>query len=218
MPIIQEGCRFCEALPKPKSAFDASQLIAGGDIAIKPARGMLIPGYLLAVTKNHFTSFAGLSKSRLEQVGNSLDELEAQLAQQFGEYFRYESSSGTPDPSWDPRLSIDHAHQHLVPATDVGSNMLDMLPWKQVDSYEDIAAYAKRPYAYLGMAGLHHAMVEPNLPSQWMRKRLADIRRLPNWDWELYPGHTELNETLAKLKTAGLLGQLTTSAAKFMTQ
>lgn len=217
MANLQENCIFCEVLPNPRSAFDVSQPIGNGNVSIMPTLGMLLPGYLLAVSREHITSFAQLSSDRLQEVDGSLANIDTQLSPLFGDYFRCESGSDNVAQFCGSGGCIDHAHQHLVPAADVGTHILKALPWEQMDAYEDIAAYRGKPYIYLGKAGLHYIVPEPNLPGQWMRRQLADIRNLRSWDYALDPGLNNLNETLTKLKTNSTLGQLAIKSMDLMT-
>lgn len=206
---VEQDCTFCDVMPDPQSAFDVNQSIDSTGVSIMPTIGMMLPGYLLAVTDAHMTSFAQMNNGELTKVDDALTVIEDELTPLFGGYFRLESGSDNVRLSCGSGGCIDHAHQHLVPATDVGAYILDKLPWKQLDAYEELAAYRGRPYIYLGMAGLHNVVAEPGLPGQWMRQQLATVRDLPVWDWALDPGRENLLETFAKVKETKL-GHLAT--------
>lgn len=200
-------CDFCDAPPDQDSFFDISQPLGLGNVALKPALGMLLPGYLLAITREHVTSFAQLDKVQLQEVDSSLVQLNSQLGGLFGEYFRFEHGSDVgAQCSATAGACIEHAHQHLVPAPEAAQYMLHQkhpdqanVRWQQIDAFEDLAELKGRPYLYLGYGNTHYIALDPGVRSQWMRRQVAHVYDLPIWDWALYNGARELETTLRQL-------------------
>jgi len=196
-----EDCPFCDLHTKEPAPFDVSTPIDEvGDVILKPDKGMLMPGYLLAVTSKHLTSFAQLQPERLAAVDNRLSLYEQELQKRFGQYFRLEHGSDNVTQAGSGSC-IDHAHMHLVPADeDVGPVVQEALPWEQIESYADLAEFRGRPYVYLGRLASHFVVPEPKLPGQWVRRQIAVVRGLDHWDWAVCSSSDELQETLVKLE------------------
>ena len=167
---------------------------------LKPALGMLVPGYLLAITRDHHTSFAQLDRQRLSAINQRLNLYESMLEERFGRYFRVESGSDSITTHGSGGC-IDHAHMHLIPADeDVGLHIQEQLPWQQLDSYEDLAEFRDNPYIYLGRLAMHYVVPDPRLHGQWARRQVATVRGLEEWDWAVDPGEDELHATLERLE------------------
>jgi diadenosine tetraphosphate (Ap4A) HIT family hydrolase len=195
----ESSCPFCNLSDSPKSPFDVNEQIGNCNVSMVPALGMLMPGYLLAVTNEHITSFAQLGKGNLTEVNKSMQDYQDYLATFFGTYVRIEHGSDNIIECGSGGC-IDHAHQHLVPDLEVSNFIQGKLPWQQLSCYEDIADFRGHPYIYLGKLGLHFVVADPKLPGQWTRRQIAEVMGLDNWDWALGQGALNLLITFAKLK------------------
>ncbi len=189
---------------------------------------MMLPGYFLAVTNTHISSFSRLEQSQLTVVNHALERAEHELTQKLTwQYFRFEHGS---DQSENAALDagesavcgaggcIVHAHTHLISANnDVGEYIYGLLPWQQLDRYEDLASFRGAPYIYLGRLGLHYAVAKPQLSGQWIRSQIANVKgpnvmkydKIPlcgdgtinDVDWALHPGVANLIHTMILLGT-----------------
>jgi diadenosine tetraphosphate (Ap4A) HIT family hydrolase len=201
----EANCVFCE--PRELFVFDIGQPLGKGTVILKAARGMLLPGYLLTVTREHITSFAELPSSELAEIDSLFTHVETELGEKFGTYFRFEhGSDNVQQCRAGAGACIEHAHQHHIPAPDAAEYILSQghpdkhkLDWQKLSSFEDIAAFRGAPYMYLGYAGVHYAVADPGVPSQWVRRQVAKVRQLPEWDWYIYNGGRELAETFFAL-------------------
>jgi len=191
-----DDCPFCDLPENPQSAFDATSLInVEGDIFLKPDLGMLIPGHLLAVTRDHLTSFAQLPRDRLNELDVRLNLYQAGLTERFGSYFRVEHGSDNID-GHGSGACIEHAHTHLIPADeDVGPYIQEQLPWQKLDAYEDLTEFRGAPYIYLGRLATHYVVPDPQLSGQWARRQVAAVRGLEQWDWALAEATNQLQAT-----------------------
>lgn len=199
--VTTEDCPFCDTEQEPYPEFNMhSPLDGDGEVLLKPAVGMFMPGYLLALTRNHQTSFAQLDRKKLAGIDMHLNQYERWLSERFGKYFRIESGSDNLKDCGSGGC-IEHAHIHLIPADeDVGPYIQEQLQWQQLNSYEDLGEYRDEPYIYLGRLAAHYVVQNPNLPSQWARRQVATVRGLDNWDWAVNPGVPQLNTTLDQLQ------------------
>jgi diadenosine tetraphosphate (Ap4A) HIT family hydrolase len=187
-------CLFCTKAEEPLTPYDFGCSLGEGNIDLKPALGMMLPGYFLTVTRRHLTSFAQLAPEVLAEIDKTLTENEAYLGTKFGEYFRVEHGSDNVTTCGSGGC-IDHAHQHLIPAMDVADYAQELLPWQEISNFSDIAELKGEPYIYMGRQGQHFVVPNPNLPSQWIRRQIAAVRGLEHWDWAVYEGAAELLET-----------------------
>ena len=198
---VVPDCPFCNIAKQHHLPFDANHPINdAGDFFFKPDFGMMMPGHFLAVTKEHFTSFAQLGREKLEEVDRTLDFYEDSLSQIFGSYFRIEHGSDNIR-ACGSGACIEHAHTHLFPAdADVGAYIQEQLPWQKLDSYEDLAEFRGHPYIYLGRLATHGVVADPRLPGQWARRQIAAVRGLEHWDWAVFDSKEALRLTFEGLK------------------
>jgi diadenosine tetraphosphate (Ap4A) HIT family hydrolase len=191
-------CVFCTQGEGDIGAFDFGYTLGEGHIVLKPALGMMIPGYFLTVTAKHLTSFAQLPPEALTEIDRTLTQNETYLAPKFGEYFRVEHGADNVTTCGSGGC-IDHAHQHLIPAMDVADYAKGLLPWEQLDRFEDLTEFQGEPYIYMGRRDEHYVVPNPDLPSQWIRRQIAEVRGLEHWDWAAYHGAAELFITYLRL-------------------
>ncbi len=199
--LAEADCTFCDILVEPATAFDVGEPIGEDGLTVVPSLGMIVPGYLLALTDKHLTSFAQLSLEELGRMDAAVTEVESQLSPLFGNYFRMEHGSDNLDQCGSGGC-MEHAHLHLIPADDdVGVHIQDQLPWQQIGSYEDLADFEGEPYIYLGRLASHYVLPNPFLPGQWARRKIAEVRQLESFDWALDPEPQNLAETFARIQT-----------------
>jgi diadenosine tetraphosphate (Ap4A) HIT family hydrolase len=194
----RNNCPFCDLPDEPAIPYNVRRPVDGGDVSIMTGLGMLMPGHLLTVTKEHLTSFAQMDREWLKEFNESLQKHLEYLSKFFGTYVTVEHGSDNID-RYGSGGCIVHAHQHLIPDLEVGEHMQEQLPWEQLDSYEDLAELRGRPYIYLGKLGMHYAVANPKLQGQWTRRQIAEVRGLDNWDWMLEQGAFNLIATFVKL-------------------
>lgn len=205
--LLQEDCTFCDILVEPVTAFDVNEPIGDGNVALVPSLGMIVPGYLHAVTRNHVTSFAQLLSEELSEIDSAVGEAVSRLTPLFGNYFRMEHGSDNLHECGTGGC-MEHAHLHLIPADDdVGGHVMNQLPWQQIDSYEALTDFKGEPYIYLGRLAAHYVVPNPDLPGQWARRQIAEERHLENFDWAVDFDPEQLSETFMRIRTlpAGFL-------------
>lgn len=224
-PVVgptEDDCNFCDiAVGHERSLFDRAQPLGGGSIYITPAYGMMLPGYFLAVTRAHNTSFAQRDTAELADIDDLLTRTEHKLEDRFDPYFRVEHGSDEITECGSGGCIV-HAHQHLIPADgSVGEYVQEQLPWQQLDSYEDISEFQGTPYIYLGRAAMsgkaatHYVVPNPRLPGQWIRRQVAHVlgpsireiygercfdEEIGDGDWLLHAAPLNLSLTMMRLR------------------
>lgn len=194
-----EECEFCDASAENFSAFDITLPL--GEVGLKPALGMLVPGYLLVVTKEHMTSFAQMGGDGLKEAGLKLDAFESSAGVIFqDDYFRLEHGSDNVEScGFGSGACVTHAHQHLVPGRKAAERMRTTLDWRDIGRYDNLADFQGEPYLYLGYDKKHFIVPKPRVVSQWGRRIIAKTYGQEVWDWALYNGAAQLATTLLRL-------------------
>jgi len=180
------NCPYCNNLPgvgdqHPKTSgtpFDVL-LHEAKDVILTPTKGMLLPGYFLAITKRHYSSFAELGGRALSRFDEYLQDLLGALAPIFGDYFSFEHGSAEICSTEACGPSIEHAHFHLIPAANnLESALLQALPWEELSSISKIPEDLASDYALFGLRGGYYISRSPKIPSQWIRRKLVEILSL----------------------------------------
>jgi diadenosine tetraphosphate (Ap4A) HIT family hydrolase len=193
-------CDFCGIAERaPELPYDVVQplkLDAGSNLLLKPSRGMLTAGHLLLITEPHLESFAELPQETLPEVEQAIIHCLDYLERRFGDYVVVEHGSRGAGGC------INHAHTHLVPTAGELEEMMmqEQLPWRRLDSYEEIADFQDQPYLLLskGLGRLasihsvanqrsvgHYIVPNPQLRGQWVQRQIAGQRNLADYDWAL---------------------------------
>lgn len=191
-------CVLCEhRLNSSGSPFD-KELHRTGEVTLRPALGMLVPGYFLLVTRRHAPSFAHLDAADWFRVERDVTRLMAGLGEVFGEYLVLEHGSCPMRPSGS---CIDHAHLHLVPlAGQLRDALLEAsdVYWKRWDSFNDLSARRATGYVSLRI-GEERWISDSDVPSQWLRRGIGRELSTDSWDWALDSGAEQLLETMTAL-------------------
>jgi len=193
---VDEDCPFCTKIIRGESAsaFDL-RLAEHRLFVVTPALGMLVPGYLLLISKDHVPSLARLGPTGLRAIDRWLSRHLPGWATRFGDYFRFEHGMGAGSCAG---ACIAHAHLHLIPAEAAVDRIEAALPWQRLASYGTLARLGDRAYAYLGSRRGHAVVPQPTLPGQWVRRQTAQALHLDDWDWGAYRGERELAATLSR--------------------
>jgi hypothetical protein len=176
----------------------------GPEVVLVPTVGMIVPGYLMAVTTTHRHNFGQLGAATLRtEVQPWLSQQLADLAAIFGEdYVVFEHGSASEAERYGG--CVVHAHLHLVPGgSELGELLLGPGDWDEIQRLEDLAGFANSGYAFLAFGGRKWAMSKPSFAGQWVRREIACWAGVPDeWDWQLFRGEKNLDVTLRSLRGA----------------
>lgn len=210
MQVNDQGpCPYCSNVPgvgpNPQdsdagSRFDVA-ISSGSTVVLTPTIGMLMPGYLLAVTRTHLLSFAQLEASELERVESWLEELLGGLGDAFGEYLVFEHGSGALRAGARSGACVVHAHLHLIPGqSHLISELVTELGATRIQSLPSVVQHAADSYVLMGRPGLWFAHANVDLVGQWIRRRVAlEVGRADEFDWALFRGEEHLPETFQRM-------------------
>ena len=208
MDFEEPDCTFCRSLPgvglNPITAPSApvDQILSvGPHVVLTPTLGTLVPGYLMVVTGENLTSMGALGPSRLPALESWLTSRLSQLEPVFGKYLVFEHGSGKSRRDAPSGACIIHAHLHLVPANDaLITSLRQALAWRPLASFSDLASFADRNYTFLESEAGMFIETGIDLPGQWIRRQVArSIGRSGQYDWGVFSGEEELQETLSRM-------------------
>ena len=174
-----------------------------GFIAI-PSIGQMVEGYLLIVTKQHYTSMGSLPVDDLNELNTIMEEVRGLLADTYGRPIFFEHGSMKDVNSGG--CGIDHAHIHAVPLpdnTDVLPDIQEALEGVEIASLADLSERARqnKPYLfYENQKGIKYLFDVKNIPCQYMRRILGKRLGCQEWDWRTYGREEKLISTLARLR------------------
>lgn len=179
-------------------------------LRVVPTLGQIVPGYLLLIPTGHYRTLADLPVALL----GDLDELRALVQRKlhcvYGDYLFFEHGARRDGAGG---CGIYHAHLHAVPFPAV-NDPVDQL--KKIFPYHEVSALVElqqleedASYLYYGdIAGGQYIFRTQHLPSQYMRRLLAQAIGCANWDWRqcgmeesFFTTRTEVSTRLASLAT-----------------
>lgn len=202
-------CDFCDEFAGgSQNAFvhrygrvDGRIVMASAYFRIVPTLGQVVGGHLLIVPVQHFCALADLPSVQVDELDYLCGRVRSTLKDVYGECIFFEhgvrgSGSGG--------CGIDHAHMHALPV--VANGVLDILTREfggcVIHDLVDIKGAVKQESSYVfyedSSAGRHVFPVK-ELPSQYMRKLVAESIGRCDWDWRKYRQEPELISTLERL-------------------
>jgi len=186
-------CEFCDEFSGgSRNAFAtlygeklASRTLLETDhVRVLPSLGHFVKGYLLLVTKVHFCALADIPYEAIREVEDLKISLAQRLQLQYGPYVFFEHGARTVDSGG---CGIYHAHLHAVPlkACNVLPKLQDQFPHRPIESMSDLkTAEPSKSYLYYEDSAGHSWLFFPKaLPSQYLRRLIAESAGISQWDW-----------------------------------
>lgn len=204
---VASGCSYCEGFLRSNAVDHNSPwntiILESSNFVVIPTLGMLVPGWLLIVTKSHYLSMGALSSSLLCELRQVANETRRMVAKTFGApaFFEHGPAASTKSVG----SCIDHAHWHVVPNVDawIAEDDEHGLDWQQLDSLSGLYRLHSNQIAYLYWQSadrVQQVSCLPQVPSQYLRRLVAKHIGSPHkWDWALYSGSDNLQITLERL-------------------
>lgn len=208
------GCCFCSELRMGRSieltSRYGSTLLSrivwrSREMAVLPTIGQLTEGHSLFVTLAHVNSFAALSPSARDTVQERIAELLALYGDEFGPCVAFEH--GTHVGARNGACGIVHAHLHVVPVSADVRLRLPNIPgsrWEPLDERAWLSGIRVRAgeqgYLFVRLPGRTPAVaVAADVPSQFLRRWLADSIGVAEWDWRKAGREPGVERTVARM-------------------
>lgn len=183
-------CRLCAECSK---VWWNCSVLENESVHAMASLGALVPGWLLLVAENHALCWADIDDSHVPLLQHMADDLSAYLQQILGvSVFMFEH--GPRQRGSDAGCTVDHAHLHLVPllgfdmpsVNDVTRLVPDTVELFQATSIAealDRARLSDNDYVLWGRDESYYVILAHKIPSQLMRRLVAESLGIAAWDW-----------------------------------
>ena len=177
-------------------------LFRSENFSVIPSLGQIVEGYLLIVPVRHYTALADLPPQLIQELSDLCKQVRRALDRIYGPCLLFEHGVRAGQSGG---CGIDHAHLHAVPFA-YGNEPVDEL--KQRHSFRFIRSLSEvnnevpgtSSYLYYeNTSGQACVFGLDFLPSQYVRKLLANLIGRPLWDWREYGKERALISTLTRL-------------------
>lgn len=198
-------CDFCDEFSGGQENVYArrygpsSRLLIDGPFRVLPTLGQLAEGHLLILPSGHLRALADLSYGRIQQMESLCRQVRLALTNVYGDCIFFEHGIRSKGSGG---CGIDHAHMHAVPVQADG--VLNLLAKKfngnRIGSLADVKALTSS-YLFFESASTerHVFLVDSSLPSQYMRRLVAETIGKADWDWRRSGREPELRATMHRL-------------------
>jgi len=205
------GCDFCSEFsgkrenlfhriyagnPRSRTLFQSEELV------VIPSLGQIAEGYLMILPRLHFRAIGDLSYGVLSRLGTVLDWVGDVLKNEYGRCVAFEHGTRSGGVGG---CGIYHAHLHAVPVASVPdpvSTLKAAFQYEEFDNLEEIGSRSAGLLSYLFYQGTDRRLYlfdTGPLPSQYLRKLLADALHEKNWDWRRAGREERLLATIERL-------------------
>ncbi|EXE93042.1 Diadenosine tetraphosphate (Ap4A) hydrolase [Acinetobacter pittii] len=192
---------FAERYPEIKSRV----IFETESLAAFPCIGQLVCGHFLIVPKSHDCTLAQTQKrlSNFEQeLFLILREVHLILGFELNDSLIFEHGALGPN---DGSCGIYHAHLHVLPSTSKIA-AFELYNFQNKDPMRNLESLLKnipidKPYIFAGnmKEGFYHTLLEEPLPSQTLRKAIANQLNTEQWDWRKSQREESMLSTLRKV-------------------
>jgi diadenosine tetraphosphate (Ap4A) HIT family hydrolase len=193
MPII--SCDFCDEFSEGEENTFASiyksdpksRVLCGTpNFAVVPSLGQIVEGYLLIVPIKHYTAMADLPAELLGELSSLCLRVRNALSEVYGPALFFEHGIRGNQSGG---CGIDHAHMHAVPFTGVSEPIEELKKSHSLKLISGILEIDQQvapnsPYVYYEQTNEQAWACEIDfIPSQYLRKILAESLGINSWDW-----------------------------------
>lgn len=195
-------CPFCSELQEPEtSIINKNRIIAQTDsFVVFPTTGGFVSNYQLIVPKRHINCFGELSNEQYQELKDIISWQEKVNK----EFFNSNSSMfehGALNSYNESGKSIVHAHLHIFPNNkslleDIEKYNFNVL---KINDITDLSKVCKEHDTYLyykDIDGKNYIITHQGLPSQFLRKVLADSLGFEKWNWRENPLLDKIEESI----------------------
>jgi diadenosine tetraphosphate (Ap4A) HIT family hydrolase len=171
------------------------------DFRVLPSLGQIVPGYLLLVPNHHYRAFADMSLEELKAAEVLKTSLTKQMRSVYGNLLFFEHGVRTSDSGG---CGISHAHLHFVPFPDERDPVEELtraFPFEEVSNLLELRGVQPgQSYLYYeSVRANRYVFYPPFIPSQYIRRLLAEALGIQAWDWRQYGKEERLLSTLSQI-------------------
>jgi diadenosine tetraphosphate (Ap4A) HIT family hydrolase len=208
---FQKNCEFCDEFTgglsnafyaRYKSCPKTRFVLSTDNFHAFPSIGQLFDGYLLIAPKMHYASLDEMPRVLWPEFEGVYQQVRAALSNLYGPCISYEHGARQPSGGG---CGIYHAHLHATPLAGI-SDPVDALklsfPYTELGRLSEISERTVNVASYLFYQDLDARLYlfdTGPLPSQYMRKLLADALGDQDWNWRKAGREERLLATIERL-------------------
>jgi len=184
------------------SHLESRVLVRSNNFAVVPSLGQIVESYLLVLPIKHFKAIGDLPRHYLDEFVAVCQCVGEVLNNESGPNILFEHGTRSEGVGG---CGIYHAHRHAVPLGKV-SDPVDALksrfPYAELTHLSEISKQSAGLPSYLFYQDSHARLFlfdTGPLPSQYMRKVLADALGKDDWDWRIAGREERLLTTMQRL-------------------
>lgn len=152
---------------------------------VVPSLGHIVEGYLLLIPRDHYCALADFPAESLRELEQLKTMLVGSLRSKYGDYVLFEHGARTENSGG---CGISHAHLHAVPLPaekDLLQTLRASFRHQQISGISGLRGIPTDcSYLYYeGVRGDCHVFYPAFLPSQYMRRLIAERLGVEHWDW-----------------------------------
>jgi len=224
--MFSNNCDFCDEFSAGNdNAFAkiyAQQLksrivLRSENFAVMPSLGQIVEGHTLIVPVRHYTALADMPAQIVDEVSELCLRVRSTLAESYGPTVFFEHGvRGTQAGG----CGVDHAHLHAVPfacAIEPIEQLKRSHPLKSVVGISDVNKQVSPdlPYLYYEQTDGRAWTCEVDfIPSQYLRKMVAESLGVGAWDWRECGREPALLSSISRLSALFLGDSVRTPALK----
>lgn len=202
-----QHCRYCTGFLSPKGTERQSiwntTLMESQHFLVVPTLGMLVPGWLLIITKEHYLNMGLLPDDLYSELEEIKKTVRQKVKEQFSSPVIFEHGPGYPGES--SGCGIDHAHWHVVPLSfDLLPELTAHFPGRRIASTLKIKKVPSDTTTYIfyeNQTEDAHLFHVNSLPCQFLRRLIAEkTGKREHWDWHGEPGLSNIATTIQRLQ------------------
>lgn len=167
---------------------------------VLPSLGQIVPGYLLLVPIHHHRALADMSREELNAAETLNAGLSDQMRSAYGSCLFFEHGVRVDDSGG---CGISHAHLHIVPfpaEKEPLDELIRTFPFEEISHLVDLKRVPpdKSYLYYESTRGNRCLFYPPFIPSQYIRRLLAEALGIQRWDWRQCGREEQFLSTLSR--------------------
>lgn len=208
---IAARCDFCDEFSggiqnsfaiRYRGLLQERTILATSNFKVIPTLGQIVEGYLLIVPISHYRALADMPPEPIQELVRLKDQVRAALLATYGPCIFFEHGARSANAGG---CGINHAHLHAVPLSeekDPIATLKEEFPFESLRANREITTEANGSNPYLYYEDLHsntYVFDVEYLPSQYVRRLLAQNFGKVEWDWRKYEREEALLSSMARL-------------------
>lgn len=178
-------CIICEIINNPRYLEDTI-IYENNFFIVKAAKGMVVPGHLLMITKDHINGFAELSIEKLNEVKEFCEKISAKIKKYMKTNVIFFEHGSLPEGRHSQ--SIVHAHLHIIPYNLTQKSyekLINECQLKKIKTYEKIKDVIYKDYCYFkDEDGNMYLSDSIDFPKSIIFRVIAEQEKLEdNYEW-----------------------------------